>query len=377
LLFTAACGREDARFAGGDSPASGEAVAFDKADFDRNFIPQLGLSSTEGTVVVKVDTLLKTEPAQGGSLRPAQKCALPAGTVLTYTAAGAQTAGHRLLTLAAAPAGCILKSGYVFEGHVSFETRKVWLALPTAATRFKARIADSSKLGQGEWCALQPGIRYRLASQPIASASGHAKVTFAKGELPGCALQTGYLYEAHFQDLLEASPDQEFPRVMKHILLWEGGCSDDPDDRGGRTFKGITTERARLNGFTRDVCTMSHTMVLDIYREDYWKNRAAKYGWPMNLAIMNTEVNSGGRRAQTFLDRMAARQIQGTLQQKASWFVDQQSDFYRTIVANNSSQRKFLRGWLNRSEHIQDVISGQISLHGNAEAPAWTAKALD
>lgn len=31
-----------------------------------------------------------------------------------------------------------------------------------------------------------------------------------------------------------------FTRAITFILKWEGGFSDDPDDRGGRTNKGVT-----------------------------------------------------------------------------------------------------------------------------------------
>ena len=104
---------------------------------------------------------------------------------------------------------------------------------------------------------------------------------------------------------------------MKHILKWEGGCSDHPNDPSGRTFMGITTYRARVNGFYDDVCTMPKSMVLEIYKKDYWNNRAKDYPWPMNLAVMNTEVNSGGGRAQQFLDRMISQDITGTVVEKA------------------------------------------------------------
>jgi hypothetical protein len=373
LTLLSACGADDA---GREYVHSPEAKPLDAEAFESGYIPQLSLSATEGVVVVKAETLLKATTGQGASLGAAQKCALSAGTQLVYSAVGATTAGHRLVTLAQPIAGCALKAGYVFEGHVAFESRKTWFALPTTDTKFKARLADSSALKSSEVCNLESGRKYRLAGEPSDAGSGHDRVNFASGELPSCGFSSGFLFSAHFDNLLEAPRVEDFPRVMKHILLWEGGCSDHPNDLGGRTFKGITTGRARQNGWTRDVCTMPDSMILQIYRNDYWNNRAIRYPWPLNLAIMNTEVNSGGGRAQIFLDRMAAQGIGGTPTTKAAWYVDQQSAFYRAIVANNPSQRVFLTGWLNRSAHMQDVIAGRRSLMGENFAPGWTAKAL-
>ncbi|MCA2961947.1 MAG: hypothetical protein IOD12_16980 [Silvanigrellales bacterium] len=157
----------------------------------------------------------------------------------------------------------------------------------------------------------------------------------------------------------EGSEADKFQRVMKHILHWEGGCSDHPADSGGRTFMGITTGRARENGWSGDVCQMPRKRVLSIYREDYWNVRARKHPWPLDLAVMNTEVNSGGGKAKEFLERMQRMKLEGSARSKAGWYVDQQTEFYRAIVARNPSQNVFLQGWLNRSRYMKDVISGR------------------
>ncbi|MCA2962098.1 MAG: hypothetical protein IOD12_17740 [Silvanigrellales bacterium] len=372
--------------------ASGEARAesggaktpLTREDIEAGYIPQLQLSATHGFVKTAADTYLKVSAAQSASLSASQKCLLPKGKEFEYSAVGGSAvAGHRLVTFAEAPAGCALKSGYVYEPHVTFETRKSHFAEATTTTRFKARPVDSSKLDPSEWCTLEAGQKISLASAPVDVGSGHARFTLAPavlggpGALGACPFSRGYGFVEHFKELLEADSQAEFPRVMKHILLWEGGCSDHPNDPGGRTFKGITTERARLNGWTRDVCTMPETMVLDIYLTDYWNGRAVRYDWPLNLAIMNTEVNSGGGRAQIFLDRMNAQGVGGTLVNKASWYVDQQTAFYRSLSDTNASLRVFLTGWLNRSAYMQDVIFGRRSLEGEAFEPAWTAKTND
>lgn len=166
----------------------------------------------------------------------------------------------------------------------------------------------------------------------------------------------------------EGASGGKFEKVMTHILRWEGGCSDHPADNGGRTFKGITTARARENGWSGDVCDMPTKRVFAIYREDYWAPRAKAQPWPLDLAVMNTEVNSGGGKSREFLERMRARGVGGSAREKARWFVDQQTAFYRDIVARNPGQGVFLQGWLNRSAYMQDVVAGRTP----TAAFAWT-----
>lgn len=139
---------------------------------------------------------------------------------------------------------------------------------------------------------------------------------------------------------------------MDFIYKWEGGCADHPSDPGGRTYKGITTARARQSGWIYDVCSMPDNQVDDIYREDYWP-RASKFEWPLCLAVMNTEVNSGGGKAQEFLNRSA--NIEGTLE-RALAVCDLQTEYYRDIVKRKPTMKVFLAGWLNRAEDLRRTI---------------------
>lgn len=152
-----------------------------------------------------------------------------------------------------------------------------------------------------------------------------------------------------------------------------------PSDRGGRTFKGITTERAKQNGWTSDVRSLSDNKILAILRKEDWNARASHYVWPLDLAVMNTEVNSWGVRAQKLLDLMKSSDVEGGPEAQAKWFVDQQTSFYNDIVARNPGQKVFLAGWLGLAAYMQDVIATRLSLtYGDASTnmlPQHTAKA--
>jgi hypothetical protein len=324
-----------------------------------NFVPALNLSIAEGRAIAIGSTFLKISRAESGTLTATQKCSLPKDARFDFSAVGEVQQGHRWVRLASPIPGCSLAEGYVFVAHIRFENRPVFAIAPNRSTRFKAQLADSSLLSSTQWCDVTAGRRYELQAEPLDAGKGHLSVQFAPGQLQNCGFSKGFLFAAHIDREDPRPAGTDFARVMKHILVWEGGCSDHPNDAGGRTFKGITTAVARANGWSQDVCTMPDSLIFEIYRKNYWQARAVRYAWPLSLAVMNTEVNSGGGISQRFLERMQVQRIGGSLVDRARWYVDQQTDYYHRIVASNSSQRVFLRGWTNRSNYMQDVIAGR------------------
>jgi hypothetical protein len=387
VFLLQACGSHNHDSGSTQSHLEGSQKTHISEEFEGNFVPELNLAVMEGSIQAKVTTFFKKQNKQSSELASSEKCELAPGKKYSFSALGNVDSKHRLVTLSVGIPGCAFTSGYIYDEHVTVQNEKVFYAVPKAVTWFKKSVNSSSNLPSSEKCSLETGRRYKISGEPTVSTSGHSKLKIVSG-LDSCGFSEGFVFTEHFDRLLEGTtpvdsetPAQnEFARTMKHILHYEGGCSDHPNDYGGRTFKGITEGRARMNGWTRDVCTMPDSLILEIYRKDYWNNRAQYYVWPLNLAIMNTEVNSGGGKARDFLDRMKAQNIQGTNVTKASWYVDQQSNFYRAIVANNSSQRVFLQGWLNRSAYMQDVIFGRRSLTHDAHlepVEMGSAKAME
>lgn len=319
-----------------------------------SFIDSLELSATEGLTVVLSETYFKTNTKQSSSLGAKDKCKVAKNTKLEFESMGVDQDGHAMLTLKKAIDGCAFRAGYFFKAHIQTTIVPVFSVNVKQSTKFKLKNKQSSQLGSREMCAVEPG---KLFLEKIAELEGdHFRVTL-KPNQTSCEFVSGYFFTSHLNDV--SGSDSDFAKVIRHILRYEGLCSNHPADYGGKTFKGITTSRARSVGWTADVCTMPDWLVLSIYKNYYWNTRPYKYVWPMNLAVMNTEVNSGGGKAQQFLTRMANQNIQGSWQERANWFVAQQTNFYRAIVASDSSQRVFLTGWLNRSNYMTDVIWGR------------------
>jgi len=176
---------------------------------------------------------------------------------------------------------------------------------------------------------------------------------------------------------------------------WEGGLSDDPADRGGITHWGVSIE------FLRDCARIdaSHCLHLGIeepvtretikaltkdqakalFRWRFWDHPGfERYQTPLAVTLFDCSVNSGVKRAIILAQKAHNRVchdpaewlvvdgIQGPKTKAAlakddslavsRAIVSERKDFYKAIVASNSSQRVFLRGWLNRADALDQYI---------------------
>ena len=85
-----------------------------------NFIPQLGLVVTSGTVTVQRNTFYKVSTAQSSTLSENQKCSLREGETLRFTSIGSEQAGHIEINLRQKPAGCVFRNGFFFKDHITY-----------------------------------------------------------------------------------------------------------------------------------------------------------------------------------------------------------------------------------------------------------------
>ena len=134
--------------------------------------------------------------------------------------------------------------------------------------------------------------------------------------------------------------DPDFNKNMPHIIKWEGDdkCSNDPHDRGGRTYMGITIGRAREYGYS-DPCKMSKAKVYEIYYKSYWLRVPKSLGGPEKLAYFNMIINGSSKTCLRKPDAMS--------------MLNCQQEFYR----NAPTAWKHLRGWTNRNNYMKQVVS--------------------
>lgn len=172
-----------------------------------------------------------------------------------------------------------------------------------------------------------------------------------------------------------------FETCLSFVLSAEGGLSDDPADRGGRTNLGITEgtlARARRDGITETerVDSLTRDVAAAIYRAYYWNAcRCKDLPKPLDLAVFDAAVHMGtsaaSRQIQRALNLLGAEPplaedgIIGPLSVRAarnlpeSWRVRAariavavRSAALLEIASRSVSQRKFLAGWLNRLDRV-------------------------
>jgi len=107
-----------------------------------------------------------------------------------------------------------------------------------------------------------------------------------------------------------------FEVAFSATLEHEGGYSNNPDDRGGKTNWGITESVARENGYEGEMLEMPKYVAKRIYRSQYWArlraNIIADYSPAIACELFDVSVNCGvgfaGRCLQTAINLMNRNQ---------------------------------------------------------------------
>ena len=179
----------------------------------------------------------------------------------------------------------------------------------------------------------------------------------------------------------------KFNKAIKIILANEGGYVNHPNDPGGETNLGITTntlKQANSYGITDliSVKNLTTEIASDIYYEMYWKpSKAENMLSPIDLIHFDATVNCGGSRANKLLQQainfILAQKIlvvdgiigKNTLKyfnsvvtddERAKEFsyilLDERDKFYENLAAKNSKMKVFLKGWHNRTNNLRKLI---------------------
>jgi lysozyme family protein len=161
---------------------------------------------------------------------------------------------------------------------------------------------------------------------------------------------------------------------LPFILRWEGGFVDDPDDRGGRTNRGVTQNvyyawRTDQGLPRQDVQQINDQEVAAIYYERYWlPAKCDVLRSKLDLAAFDTAVNMGPNRAIKILQEAVGSAADGVfgpgtkaacdscdLGEAMINYCDVREGLYRTF-AKRPGQDKFLKGWLNRLNALRHEL---------------------
>lgn len=160
-------------------------------------------------------------------------------------------------------------------------------------------------------------------------------------------------------------------KLIPFILQWEGGYVNDPIDKGGATNKGITIGTYRhfygKDKTIDDLKTMTHAQWEKIFMAGYWQpfkatniksqgiaNIVVDWAWASGAttAIRNVQKVLGvtidgivGDETLTAINRADSKELFERLKTA-------RIDFVEAIVKRTPSQKRFIKGWINRINAI-------------------------
>lgn len=166
-----------------------------------------------------------------------------------------------------------------------------------------------------------------------------------------------------------------FEKIFNYILKVEGGYTNDKYDAGGKTTWGIIEEEARKHGYKGDMRHFSKDNAKEIYFKDYYKkNRLVEIEDPrVQLSVFDWNVNSGEwglvyfQRALNSLGAnlvedgiIGSKTIEAANKYKGEdvlkIYHEKQRQYYKNLAKRKPSQKKFLKGWLNRVDKKEKYI---------------------
>ncbi len=122
-------------------------------------------------------------------------------------------------------------------------------------------------------------------------------------------------------------------------VTWE----DEDGDPGGVTKYGID----KRSHPKEDVKNLTLERALEIYWKEYWlANKCDKLPAKLAEVHFNACVNCGPGRAKQFL----------AVNNNALGYLESHEAFYHRLVAQKSSFKKFLKGWLNRTAALRKFL---------------------
>ena len=170
-----------------------------------------------------------------------------------------------------------------------------------------------------------------------------------------------------------------FDEALKFVLKQEGGYSNHPADKGGATNKGIIQSvynryRRDKNLSVRPVKDIEDREVKEIYETQYWDKIRSQYiKAPLGLVLFDTAVNFGVGGCIRRLQKALNVPVTGSWTQNISDVIHtcdagkvalsickMRMEWRNYISQHDTSQKVFLRGWLNRDNALASEVKRMI-----------------
>ena len=155
-------------------------------------------------------------------------------------------------------------------------------------------------------------------------------------------------------------------KLIPIIKKWEGGYSDNPNDRGGATNSGVTLAVYQSvygkNKTKNDLKRMTNDQWDYIFTKLYWnkwkaddiKNQSianilVDWVWMSGLGTIKKIQSLFGLTADGIVGNKTISYINSHDQEDVfNKIWNRRKSFYESLVKNNPSQKVFLNGWMNR-----------------------------
>lgn len=165
-------------------------------------------------------------------------------------------------------------------------------------------------------------------------------------------------------------------KLVPHILKWEGGYINDPDDLGGATNKGICFRTFKLYRTRKrlpvptieDLKNISDEEFVAILKEMYWDACRADRIESQSVAnaIVDWAWNSGATIAAKEVQKVLGVETDGIIGNITLAAINSHSPlplfgkirrariaYIERICKSRSENNKFYRGWMNRINSLQ------------------------
>ena len=158
----------------------------------------------------------------------------------------------------------------------------------------------------------------------------------------------------------------DYTKLIPIIKRWEGGYSDNPNDRGGATNSGVTLAvyqsvygksktKNDLKKMTSDQWNYIFTKLdWNKWKADEIKNQSianilVDWVWMSGYGTIKKIQSLFGLTADGIVGNKTLSYINSNNQEeifKKIW--NRRKSFYESLVKNNPSQKVFIKGWMNR-----------------------------
>jgi lysozyme family protein len=178
-----------------------------------------------------------------------------------------------------------------------------------------------------------------------------------------------------------------FDRALARVLVYEGGISNNPNDPGGLTNRGITQGTynswlSRQQRPLRSVIGIQPNEVAAIYKTDYW-DRIGGDDLPsgVDFCMFDAAVNSGVGGATKWAQAILSLTVDGDFGPKTLQAIvaDDPEDFIKDFCAHRlgtlqrlPTWKHFGKGWAARIANVQKTSLAWANGTDNATAPKLT-----